>query len=307
MRQPARPNAFTLIELLVVIAIVAVLIAILLPALGQMRQRGRQLTCASRMRQIAIAWAVYADENQDVAVPVQPGRFADERRNIYFVGNGYQYRPRWYALLGTIEGLHAFANPSPDRENEHRLQIANRVFLCPSVPHWTNARNYPYGYNHQFLGNARFRNNDENAGFINFPVRASTIYATRTVMAADSLGTAAGKPIAQRTEYLPDGSRHPDRTAVGGHGYALDPPRLTDNCDYADRRSRAPEHRSAPDTRHLTKTNVAFCDGHIETLSLNDLGYATGEGGRVEPWGNTTTNALFSGNLTDRDPPRLFE
>ncbi len=307
MPRHRRPDAFTLIELLVVIAIIAVLIAVLLPALGQAREQGRQLSCASRMRQVATAWAVYADENQDVAVPVQPGRYDDEQRNIYFVGNGYQYRPRWYALLGTIEGLHAFASPSPNREDEHTLQIAAKVFLCPSVPHWTNARNYPYGYNYQFLGNARFRNNDQQAGFINFPVRASTIYATKTVMAADSLGTAAGKPLFERTEYLPDGSRHPERTAVGGHGYALDPPRLTDNCDYADRRSRAPEHRSAPDTRHLGKANVSFCDGHIETLSLRELGYATSNDGRIAPWGKDTTNALFSGDLTDKDPPELFE
>ncbi len=300
-------NAFTLIELLIVIAIIAVLIALLLPALGQMRKTGRQLSCAARMRQVAIAWSIYGDENQDVAVPVQPGRFDDEDQNVYFVGNGDQYRPRWFALLGLSEGLYAFANPSPDREDEHTTTVTNPAFLCPSVPHWNNTRNYPFGYNHQFLGNARFRNNDESAGFINFPVRASSIYSSQTVMAADSLGTAAGKPIAEQTEYRADGSRDPDRTAVGGHGYALDPPRLTDNCDYADRRSRAPEHRSAPDTRHLNKANVSFCDGHVEPMSLEELGYQTGEGGRVEAWGEDTTNALFSGDASDKDPPLLFK
>jgi len=298
---------FTLIELLVVISIIGVLIALLLPALATMRQRGHQISCAARMRQVAIAWAIYADENADTSVAVQPGRFSDERRNVYFVGNGEQYRPRWFVLLGTIDGLYAFGNPSPERANEHTMTVSNQVFLCPSVPDWTNTRNYPYGYNHQFLGNARFRNNDESAGFINAPVRASSIYASRTVMAADSIGTAGGKPVFERTAYLPDGSRDADRTSVGGHAYALDPPRLTDNCDYADRRGRMPEHRSAPDTRHLGKANVSFCDGHVETLTLGELGYITGEGGRVEAWGEGATNALFSGDLSDKDPPMLFE
>ncbi len=306
MTRPCR-NAFTLIELLVVIAIIAVLIALLLPALGAMRKTGRQLSCATRMRQVAIAWTIYADENNDVAVPVQPGRFADEDQNVYFVGNGEQYRPRWFVLLGTIEGLHAFANPSPDREDEHTMTVSNPVFLCPSVAHWTNTRNHAFGYNHQFLGNARFRNDDESAGFINHPVRASAIYASQTVMAADSLGTAAGKPVFERTEYLADGTRDPGRTAVGGHGYALDPPRLTSNCDYADRRSRSPEHRSAPDTRHLNKANVSFCDGHVEPMTLDELGYVTGEGGRVEAWGDGASNALFSGDASDKDPPLLFK
>lgn len=300
-------GAFTLIELLIVIATIAVLIAVLLPALGTMRESGRQLSCASRMRQVAIAWAIYADENQDVVVPGQPGRFSDERRNLYDVGNGLQYRPRWFALLGTIEGLHAFANPSTDREDEHATQVTNPVFLCPTVPTWTSTRNYPYGYNHQFLGNARFKNNDETAGFINFPVRQTSVYASRTVMAADSLGTAAGKPALERTENLSDGSRHPELTAEGGHGYVLDPPRLPGNNDYADRRNRAPEHRSAPHTRHLRRANVSFCDGHVETLGLRELGYVTGDGGRVLADGESATNALFSGDLTDKDPPPLTD
>lgn len=296
-------RAFTLIELLIVIAIIAVLIAILLPALGRMREQGRQVSCASRMRQVAIAWAIYADENKDIVVPGQPGRFADERRNLYDVGNGLQYRPRWFALLGTIEGLHAFANPSTDREDEHSTQVTNPVFLCPSTPTWTSTRNHPYGYNYQFLGNTRFRGDDESLGFVNFPVKQSAIYASRTVMAADCLGTAAGKPTAVHTENLSDGSRHPELTAEGGHGYALDPPRMTDTSDYADTRASAPEHRSGPHTRHLGKANASFCDGHVETLSLRELGYVTGEGGRILIDGEGATNALFSGDLTDKDPP----
>lgn len=80
--------AFTLIELLVVISIIAVLIALFLPALGGARQQGRALACSSRMRQVTMGWQLYADANDDISVPAQPGRFADETRNVYFVGNG---------------------------------------------------------------------------------------------------------------------------------------------------------------------------------------------------------------------------
>lgn len=304
--QSQRTNAFTLIELLVVIAIIAILIGLLLPALASAKSTAQTILCSSRMRQIATGWQIYADTNRDISVPAQPGRFNDPSRNIYPLGNGSQYRPRWFAVIGAAAGFDAFTKPSTERQDEHsRMVDGSDVFLCPVVPEWINTRNYAFGYNHLFLGNARFVNNDEADGFINFPVRTSTIESSATVLFADSMGTAAGKPQTLRTQNRDDGSRDPQLLAMGGHGYALDPPLMTENTDYADRRNRAPEHRSAPDARHRGKTNAAFCDGHVESLSLTDLGYIVNNDGSVAAQDQRATNAKFSGTRKNDPPPKL--
>jgi prepilin-type processing-associated H-X9-DG protein/prepilin-type N-terminal cleavage/methylation domain-containing protein len=298
-----RVRAFTLIELLVVIAIIALLIGILIPALGSARKNARSLKCASQMQQVAVGWTMYAEENQDVAVPGQVGRYTNENLNVYFVGNGYQYRPRWYVQLGAVTGFYALADPQPDIQYEHSAQVNNPVFLCPEAADWTSTRNSPYGYNYQFLGNARFFGDNENSPFIRFPVRASTIDASRTVMAADCLGTAAGKPAHLRVPNLTNGDRHPQLLAEGGHGYSLDPPRLTSKSDYADPKFPGPEHRSAPHERHLRKANFSFCDGHVETRSAQDMGYIRSGDGSFASFDPEATNARFSGDGVDRNPP----
>ena len=116
MRRTRSSAAFTLVELLVVIGIVAVLMALLLPALNSAREQAKQVACLNNLRQLGIVYQLYATENKD-QVPL--GYWQGEPWTGYFV-----YNQRELALMGCLWRAHVLKQPS--------------AFYCPAQvdPRW---------------------------------------------------------------------------------------------------------------------------------------------------------------------------
>ncbi len=329
-----RRSAFTLVEILVVITILTLLVALLLPTIIKSREVARSMQCKSNLRQLYLGLQQYKD-TYGCYVPYRV-------ENPTYVNPYGVVRPRWQWLIAEQLGRPAqnldaikvaaaamAANPAILDPTFTGVPLDNEIFADPSLndvqlsvnysflgPTQMGIRNWAYGYNIAYLGNTRnLVDGDPTTPMLNFPVRRIRDQA-RTICFGDSRG---------------------GNVPHGGHSMTLDPPHMRPRPDGSTVNSPSPQtvpgfdpygpdetgtdlvvYFSPVETRHEGRGNVVFLDGHVESHTLEELGYvvqknaplntlpATQQNGVALPQPTTITYAQFFGTVNAWGDNRLF-
>jgi prepilin-type N-terminal cleavage/methylation domain-containing protein/prepilin-type processing-associated H-X9-DG protein len=245
MRCKAKRRAFTLVELLVVIGIIAVLIALLLPAMKGVRDSARRLACASNLKQWGIAHSLYATDFANVMTPLDvahQGRWA-----------GYLL-DQYMSIDGPSGGSTSFRMPAVAQCPDTAENVVGRTT-------WNTLTDGAYGPNLRtdsvsYFVNRHVHNtmwhNLKNVGTVN---RSSLKMPNLQFQMGEGLGgwaqTAAG---------MEKGAMAP------GIGATKDVLR-----------------RQGFSRRHQQHMNALFLDGHVESLTLEEVIGTYSSGGNVAP------------------------
>jgi prepilin-type N-terminal cleavage/methylation domain-containing protein/prepilin-type processing-associated H-X9-DG protein len=225
---------FTLVELLVVIGIIALLIAILLPALGRARQQGQRVQCMSNLRQITTATVMYCTENKGwfprAAVGTATGNYSDVYDDFVYWQPGRD--PNQGPLVKYL-GDKVF-NPN--------------LFICPTDNVVNHANGYPYSYTmNELMGGLK-------------PVLVSDLHfrikITQVKRAAEKILF-----IDESSQTIDDGCWAPQHATSDGVTLISGGANLL-----ANRHDKASEQSTNPSAGN---GNAAFVDGHVEFMDRN--------------------------------------
>lgn len=192
--RPGTLTAFTLVELLAVIAIIGVLVAILIPVVGSVRKSAQTANCANNLRQIGVAFHLYAQNNRGLLpMPLEQGKTWPENRWMYKI-NPY---------------LEAKRSQTAQDDNEVYF---GGIFRCPGKPDWRLAGGDAYKISY---GMSAFdaNNQGESSKYLARQVNTLTHPAITMLVMDRATFSPAGNPTSVGTEIINSMSIY--QTAVG--------------------------------------------------------------------------------------------